>query len=356
MKKIIAVILSILMLMSGTVVTFADAPQATGNQGANEIVLMPCEDSYASFVVDNKDYKEGKGSLSYTLGTFQNEAGETVTNVGQSNFSFTFDRTIGKETVDASKMDTLEFWFYVSDLAALEAIRFKDNAIELTSSGTCDKEETCWRLADILGQCTGNGWHPIRLHFSTEGSATDWTRLNFLRWYFVNGENLPANPVTIKIDHIRLTDYQAYQQIAQMPAAEQMTARIMEALNEIPEWDEENEEIVKLYRKNAAQWFHSYNEIKNEYDQLNSYAQMLTSELGGKVVLNRVNRFLKRYEEWANVDLETLDPTDKVPVSNGEDGVNTPLIITIFSLCLVAVLADVFVYSLIKKKDRKATQ
>ncbi len=354
MKKWIAYMLSFCMLLTG-MSTLAHAANTEMQADEHTVPLFACDKPLGQFTVDEKDYKAGGSSLTYMLGTYTNEEGKMVTNDGQSSFSFQVKDTVGKESVDASKMDTLEFWFYVSDLEALKAVTFRDNAIELTSAGTCDKEETNWRLNDILSQCDGNGWHEIRLHFSKEiNNATDWTRLNYLRWYFVNGANFPSRPITLKIDNIRLTDYQAQQVVKQTPVAEAMSKKIQEQLSDIPEWDETDPAIVAAYEENALQWYQTYEQIKSEHDAMDEYARQLVTEMGAKVILNRVNRHLNRYEQYIGQTLDQLLPNPDEIVEDGESKVNTPLIVTIFSLCVVAMLLDVWVYMLIKKKDRRA--
>jgi hypothetical protein len=213
----------------------ADIKELTPDE--HTIPLFGCNMEVAGFSVDYQDFKVGSSSLSYTLGTFTNAAGEQVTQNGQSGFAFNTSDFPGKEFVDATKMDTLEFWFYVSDKDALSAVSFVDNAMELTSSGSYDREEVCWRMSDILDQCTQNGWNAIKLNFEQGSGAqnVNWGHLNYMRWYFIQASNLPANPITIKIDNIRLTDYRAQQMVVLRPVGEKLANKITQALEGIPD-------------------------------------------------------------------------------------------------------------------------
>ena len=356
MKKILTLLVTICVLMSGmsvyaTTQKISDAEEKQTTE--HSIPLFACDVPLGAFELDTENAMAGSSCLSYRLGTYTDAAGNPVTTNGQSSFAFQVIDILGVESLDVSKMDTLEFWIYISDVDALSQVHFGDNAIELTSSGTCDKEEKNWRLPDILAQCENDGWNAIRLPFSTEvDNAVDWTRLDFLRWYFVNASNPPEKAITIMIDNIRLTDYQSHKRASMMPIAEAFAEKIESTLGGIPVWDAENEEIVASYRKNAQKWYNDYEMIREEYNALEDFAQNLISELGAKVLINRTNRDLNRFEEFEGITL-VVTPDDATS-SEQTSKVNTPMIVTIFSLCGVAMLADVLVYSMLKKRDKQS--
>ena len=116
-------------------------------------------------------------------------------------------------------MDTLEFDFYVSDLALFDHYKAKgmNSGFELTSSGICDKSEISWNLTAIRernhGEAIKAGWNHVILYISEasvydgDTGPFDITAINFMRFFMVNEpEDLP---ITVKIDNIRLTDLQA---------------------------------------------------------------------------------------------------------------------------------------------------
>ena len=268
MKRILALLLLGCILMTTIVSVAALDPEDQKEMTVTEhsIPLFGCNTVLGDFTLDSKDYKAGKSALSYTLGTVKGANGEEIVNNGQASFFFLFESTTGKESIDASKMDTLEFWLYVSDREALGAVQFADNSMELTSAGRCDVEETNWRLSEILAQCTKNGWNEIRLPLDMNkgDTSTDWTRLNFMRWYFVNASNVPQKPIIIKIDNIRLTDYTSQQTEKAKPMIAQMAERIQKELQDIPEWDEENADILAQYLENYSVWSSAHKELENE--------------------------------------------------------------------------------------------
>jgi hypothetical protein len=282
----------------------------------HSVPLFGCSAEIAGFTLDYKDFKNGCSSLVFKLGTYE-KAGEEVTSTGQSGFSFKTEDFAGEEFINAEGMDTLEFWFYCSNREALNAAAFADNAFELTSGGTCDKEETCWRLTDILGQCTQDGWNEIRLPIS--GNATDWTRLNYLRWYFVNSSNLPAEPVIIKIDNIRLTDYVKQQQEAQKPVADAMIAKINEKLNGIPEFDKENADVIAQYAANKDAWAALYTELNEELKAMNTIAQDLVADAGAKKMLSNLNKWVGNYDKYLKAQEEQQQEEPKPEDPKPED-------------------------------------
>ena len=342
-------------------------PPALGDVAADEhtLPLFDCSQPLGAFTVDTKDYKAGNSSLSYTLGNYTDAAGNPISTNGQVT-SFTFDQVTGSSTVDATKMDTLEFWFYVSDVKALEGISFGDTGLELTSAGTCDAEETNWRLPDILAQCK-DGWNEIRLPFSTGGKSgdTDWSRLNFMRIFFVNAANLPEKPIVIKIDNIRLTDYEATAAEEFRPMVEAFYNKVIKTIEAIPAWDEDDAEIVAQYKSNGEKWRETYDSMVAELEEMPLLAQSLAADMAIKKDMNNLKRWVERYEKYAlsSTDEPTPDPDpDPTPdpdpdKQEGEEeqppAYNKTMIIIIAAVAVLCMLADVLVYKLLRNKDKK---
>ena len=345
-------------------------PPSTNDVAADEhtLPIFDCSIPMGAFTVDTADSKAGGSSLSYTLGNYTDAAGNPISANGQVT-SFTFDQVTGSSTVDATKMDTLEFWFYVSDVKALEGISFVDTGLELTSSGRCDAEEINWRLPDILAQCK-NGWNEIRLPFSTAGKngTTDFTRLNFMRFFFVNAANLPEKPIIIKIDNIRLTDYEATAAEEFRPMVEAFYNKVIKTIEAIPAWDEDDAEIVAQYKSNGEKWRETYDSMVAELEEMPLLAQSLAADMAIKKDMNNLKRWVERYEKYAlsSTGEPTPDPDpDPTPdpdpdKQEGEEeqppAYNKTMIIIIAAAAVLCMLADVLVYGLLRKKDKKKAE
>ena len=356
----------------------ADEAEMTATE--HSIPLFGCNAEVGGYKLDYEDKKDGSSSLYYTLGTWteiDKTTGEEVEyeQKGTSGFQFTTEKYAGEKFVDASGMDTLEFWFYVSDKDALMAAGFADTGLELTSSGTCDQEEVCWRLIEhIMPQVTESGvWTAIRLPLSTGAKSgdggCDMSRLNYLRFFFVNAQNMPETPVTIKIDNIRLTDYEAQAIAAETPVAEAMAAKINEKLGNIPEWDDENADVIAQYDANVTTWTADYEALKAELDAMSDIAQGIVSDLGAKKLVTNVKRWLDRYAKYEPAPAEdpTETPTEEPTETPTEDPTETPTetptedpneepkeggnaVVIIIIVVVVVVAAAAVAFIVIKKK------
>lgn len=145
------------------------------------VVLDRCESStwHGSGGFDRNEFTEGKASVTWTV------------SVGGS---FVVFRT-WEQPVDASGANYLVFDFYVSDADMFYSIS-GGNSLEVTSSGTCDVEETAWDLTDFD---VVSGWNTISLPLV--GGGCDFSRVNYMRFYALSHNN--ESPYTIKLDHIR---------------------------------------------------------------------------------------------------------------------------------------------------------
>lgn len=127
---------------------------------------------------DFKDFTQGTASLSWTIP----EGG-----------GFVVFRTLNKP-VNATGANYIAFDFYVSSADMFYSIS-GGNSLELTSSGTCDQEETAWNLTDFDVQ---DGWNEIALPLR---DGCDWSRVNYIRFYALTHNN--EEKYTIKVDNIR---------------------------------------------------------------------------------------------------------------------------------------------------------
>ena len=141
--------------------------------------------------------------------------------------SFTFKETSGTEVfqkkfdaIDLTGCDFVEFWLYISDVSKLD--QFTGAQIELTSSGTCDKEEATWNIpaswsSIIVGE-PQNGWNLIRLDIHKEAdNGAKWNNINWFRLYTLEGKKLAG--LTLKFD-----DMYAYAEGTEVPAPQKTAA------------------------------------------------------------------------------------------------------------------------------------
>ena len=87
-------------------------------------------------------------------------------------------------SVDISgfKNGYLHFYLYCSDISKMG----DQGQVEITSSGTCDKNEYNWSITQCVAQ---TGWNEVWLPLSsagTTGGAADLTKINYLRIYILN--------------------------------------------------------------------------------------------------------------------------------------------------------------------------
>ncbi|MCQ2426137.1 MAG: hypothetical protein MJ070_08320 [Lachnospiraceae bacterium] len=176
--------------------TYTLAPAAPAGE-KKVIKMLDFDEAYfGSF--DTENHVDGTGCCSFT---FKETSG---TEVFQKKF----------DAIDLSECDFVEFWFYISDASKLD--QFTGAQIELTSSGTCDKEEATWNIpaswdSIIVGEAK-DGWNLIRLDIHKQGdNGAKWNNINWFRLYTLEGKKLAG--VTIKFD-----DMYAYTEGAEVPA------------------------------------------------------------------------------------------------------------------------------------------
>ncbi len=342
-----------------------------GEENEHTIPLFDCNAEIGGFKQDWDDKMAGASSLSYTLGRWKEidkVTGEDieVTQNGQAGFQFKTEAWTGYDTIDATRMDTLEFWFYVSDKDALASVTFADNAMELTSSGVSDKDELSWEMTAILEQCTENGWNAIRLPFSTASGRAgeiDLSRVNFFRWYFINAQNLPEQPIIIKIDNLRLTDYVAQEREVARPTVQALLDTIEGAMADIPEWNKKDADVVALYQQKAEDWRARYSSLKDEYESLEPISQALAEELGAEKLLLQLSRWITNYDKYFEVIAcppltpnvgETIPPPDDsnvTPTVPNETTDNGELLLVI-GISMAIVLGCTATYIVLQKRKK----
>ena len=148
-------------------------------------VITNCDTNggWVGVSVDTGEKTEGQASLAATF-----RPKETGGIVISYNFA----------AVNAGGLNTLEFDLYLSDPEVFE--HAGDCSIELTSSGTCDVQETSWSPQAIP---LTEGWNHLVLPIRKGSCIT--SRINFFRIYGVGMDAYTDGEVTIRLDNMRLT-------------------------------------------------------------------------------------------------------------------------------------------------------
>ena len=179
LKKMLAVLMTLVLALQFNVLAIAEEEDV--------VVLHSCDSAFGSFRV-NKDSDRGSClSLEFRAGMkdFAN----------QCTFS----------PIDAEGLDTVAFELYLSDPDMLKHIQ--QLYFEITSSGTCDKEENAWAVHMLLNpDKLEPGWNTVYLYLNdsseTEGKC-DLTAINYIRIFgFLDGAALAGE--ILKIDDIRM--------------------------------------------------------------------------------------------------------------------------------------------------------
>ena len=178
----------------------------------HSVPVYGCNEPFGDFTVDYGGAQAGSACLSTRA------------------VSFFASHTVFEKPVNAGGMDTLEFDFYVTDLALFDHYRAQgmNSGFELTSSGTCDKAEISWNLTAIRERNHGEpiraGWNHVILYldeadaYAGDAGPFDISAINFMRFFMVGEpEDLP---ITVKLDNIRLTDLRSERYRANKAAAD----------------------------------------------------------------------------------------------------------------------------------------
>lgn len=226
--------------------------------------------------VDTAEKTEGEASL-----TFNTEAGV----VNEMKLS---------SVVDCSDMDTLEFDLYVSNLSLFDlfgVVGKMDNGFEISSSGKNDNQEISWTLESIRnsnrGEALKEGWNHIILPLSG-GRADDGTdaqvkgpfdpsNVNYIRFYMV-GE-VQSYDITVKIDNICLTDWNAVTTAAQKEElAKKKADEFVTAVNALAAVTAENYTTIKADVEALRTQYNKLNDIAKEYVTKAALETLTTAE------------------------------------------------------------------------------
>ena len=134
-----------------------------------------------TLTIDSADQRQGSGCLS-----------ATGTGVGL----FTRKWTTPVDAKVSHQKGGLHFWLYLSDADAMDLQA--EGAVEVTSSGTCDKREYAWYLHKLN---LHTGWNELFLPFSQAGVTgvrPNLAAMNYMRIYHVK----VLRPLTLKLDDI----------------------------------------------------------------------------------------------------------------------------------------------------------
>ncbi len=159
----------------------------TSNAATKEdIMISSCDVSGGwggGFIGDRTEFTEGKGSVVDRFKIDPNGTSRVYT------YGFT--------PIDATGYNTLKFDFYISDPTFFDyAI---DTQLELTSSGTWDREEAGWSFKIMFEQ----GWNEVSLDIPP--NTCNMSRVNFLRLYAVNIPHYTDEEIVLRFDNIRLS-------------------------------------------------------------------------------------------------------------------------------------------------------
>ena len=160
-------------------------------QPFDETTGLNKETKMTSFELDLKDKTQGMASLKYTI----------------DNGNFCWLYRAGKNIVDASGYNAIEFDLYVSDPAFFE---YAGGQIEITSSGTWDQNEMAFNLKELK---LNKGWNHVKLSFDFASYSLNWkgepdidlTAINFMRVYTGKAESFIGKELTFKFDNMCFT-------------------------------------------------------------------------------------------------------------------------------------------------------
>lgn len=157
------------------------------------VVFLAFNVSAAITVIDNMDDAAG-----WTGGKLETEnimEGAGAMRVDSSEL-LQFNKAFS-EPMDLSMYEedgVVSLWVYFEDV---ELFGDRDNAMEFTSSGTCDVEESGFNLDNWLFE---NGWNHLLIDMDEFVSyEADWSKINYIRFYkFTEGDN------TMIVDDIKI--------------------------------------------------------------------------------------------------------------------------------------------------------
>jgi hypothetical protein len=142
-----------------------------------------CIAASALTVVDSMDSGEGWDNAQLQTGdTVEGKGAITCSSSDLLSTSRNFSVPIDMSSLGNG--DVLHVWIYIEDAEKLTG----NGQLELTSSGTCDVEETSWSLTKEMFK---NGWNELTLSvFNADMDTANLSAINYIRFYeFTDGQN-----------------------------------------------------------------------------------------------------------------------------------------------------------------------
>ncbi|MBQ7319052.1 MAG: hypothetical protein IJW97_02580 [Clostridia bacterium] len=164
------------------------------------VMLLDCDDTtlWNGAEYDGVNHKQGFGCVVFRSTTLAMEEGDHNM-VKQAVLS---------TPVDARNADYLEMDIYVSDANAIQEHTSQYGLhIEITSSGTCDREEYEFYPKNFASGLK-DGWNHLRLPISSAGitgGTCDLRRVNYFRIHLLNLHTAKNNELILKLDNIYLS-------------------------------------------------------------------------------------------------------------------------------------------------------
>jgi len=262
MKKIVCMALALVMILAMTIPAMAANFE---DLDFNSVQVFDCDtkpNGSNKLTVDTAEKTEGEASLTFNTGSGV---------VNEMKLS---------SAVDCTDMDTLEFDLYVSDVSLFDlfgVVGKMDNGFEICSSGKSDNQEISWTLESIRnnhrGEALKEGWNHIILplnsgkaYAGTDSQVQgpfDPSNVNYLRFYMV-GEVL-AYDITVKIDNICLTDWNAVTTAVQKEELAKKKANEFIAAVETVEVTTENYTTIKADVEALRKQYNKLNDIAKDY-------------------------------------------------------------------------------------------
>jgi hypothetical protein len=336
MKIIVSTLLAVMMLLALLIpASAAGVPEYDGDTGITTLMVFDCDrqpNGSNAFSVDTGDKTQGAASISF--------------NVGHSSIN----EMVLPEEVDGTDLDTLEFDLYVSDVKLFELFGVKgqmDSGLEITSSGRSDNQEIAWTLENISfnnrGEPLKEGWNHVILPLNSGEPKTgddpalqgdfDISCVNFMRFYMV-GETTTYN-ITVKIDNICLSDWNAVTTAAMKEAAAKKKAE---------EFVADVEALAEVTAENYTTIKADVEALRTSYSKLNDIAKDYVT----KAAMDKLEA-----AEAKIADFEANPPSDEEPKEEQPPVVEEPKTGCGASVALggVAILALAGAMMLKKKED-----
>ena len=243
------------------------------------------------YVTDNDNQVSGSGCVSANL------KGVSGTHAPSKQF----------ESVDATGMDTFEFYVYLSDLAIVDHLKNNtgSGSVELCSGGACDQGEKAVSLNQIftdfvVGELT-TGWNEIAIPLNkmagTPGAYGNFelNNINYIRIFWSGMSNPTDQEWIIKFDNFRMTDRQA----AEAKAYEEFVISVLEANKGLIANLEDLKSIYEgeITADNYKSASAKYSAAKSAFDKLDEASQNVLKEKGYYVHISKAKKAIEDYEE-----------------------------------------------------------